>query len=72
MDMPQINPTHEGSPSKDTDAPSSILLWNREVLARKFQAIDGCSHGEAEMQIDALITEFQGSAEPRRTTHVRR
>jgi len=54
MDRPQIHPTYKGSPNKPSDAPTSIPSWNREVLARKFQAIDGCSHGEAEMQIQGF------------------
>jgi hypothetical protein len=72
MDMPEIHPTYEGSPTKPRDALSSIPPSDREALARKFQAIDGCRDGEAEMQIDALITEFQVLAEPRHPMHLRR
>ena len=65
MDMPQIHPTYERAPGKVSDAQSSFPRGNRQTLTRIFQAIDGCSKGEAEIQIDALVTEFQGSAEPR-------
>jgi hypothetical protein len=72
MDMPQIELTCAGAPSNLSDAPSSFRPWNREALARIFQAIDGCSQGEAEMQIDALVAEFQGFTEPRHPLHLRR
>jgi hypothetical protein len=62
MDMPQIHSRYEGPPGKLSAAPTSLPPSNRETLARMFQAIDGCSQGEAEIQIDALVTEFQGFA----------
>ena len=65
MDMPQAHTTYEHAAGKHSDAPSSCPPWNRQGLVRIFQAIDGCSKGEAEIQIDALVTEFQGFAEPR-------
>lgn len=65
MGMPEIASTYEAAPSALSEAPNSFRPWNREALTRVFQAIDGCSHGEAEMQIDALVAEFQRSAGPR-------
>ena len=72
MDMPQIHPTYERAPGKVSDAQSSFPRGNRQTLTRIFQAIDGCSQGEAEIQIDALVKEFQGFAEARDPSHLRR
>ena len=72
MDMPQIHTTHERALGKRSEAPSSFPPWNRQALVRIFQAIDGCSQGDAEIQIDALVTEFQGFAEPRHPLLLRR
>jgi|KBSSwiStaDraftv2_1062776.scaffolds.fasta_scaffold160536_2 hypothetical protein len=68
MNMSKRIPTHNEQANKL--AGSSSLPWNREALARKIQAIDGISRGEANMQIDALATEFRQSTKPRPTLHL--
>jgi len=69
MDMSKRIPTHNEQPHK-LAAPSSFPIWNREALARKIQTIDGFSRREADMQIDALATEFRRSTKPRPTLHL--
>ena len=70
MDMSKRIPKHEEPPKKLADVPSSFPSWSREALARKIQAIDGFSRREADMQIDALATEFRQSTKPRPTLHL--
>jgi hypothetical protein len=64
MRTPRIHSTYEGVSVKTSDSPTLSTCWNRPALARIFQAIDGCSQHEAESQIDAFVTEFQGFEEP--------
>jgi hypothetical protein len=58
MDMQEHDPMYDERSTKLAHVPNAFPSWDRETLALKIQANDGCTRREAKSQIDRMARSF--------------